>query len=142
MRAFHPAGARESAIVCPVLQDSDLIAFAPTIDLARATRFYGETLGLKRLANDDFAAMFDAHGTMLRVSRVNELVPAQYTILGWRIADLAAAIRSFTDAGVTFERYPWFQQDELGIWTSPDGSRVAWFKDPDGNTLSLTQFPD
>jgi catechol 2,3-dioxygenase-like lactoylglutathione lyase family enzyme len=125
-----------------VLQNSDLIAFAPTTDPARARRFYGETLGLALVAHTEFALVFDAHGTMLRISDVHELAPAEHTILGWRVSDIVETVRGLAKAGVAFASYPWLNQDQLGVWTSPDGSRVAWFKDPDGNTLSLTQFPE
>lgn len=83
--------------------------------------------------------MFDAHGTRLRVTTVREVVPAPYTLLGWMVDDIAATIRTLGQAGVEFERYPGISQDELGIWTAPGGASIAWFKDPDGNLLSLTQ---
>jgi len=84
--------------------------------------------------------VFDANGTMLRVQKVREVVPAGYTILGWDVDDVGATVGKLSKEGVGFERYDGLPQDEKGIWTTPDGSRVAWFKDPDGNTLSLTQF--
>jgi len=124
-----------------VLGAQKIIAFVATRDPARAKAFYGDTLGL-RLASEElpFALVFDAHGTMLRVTVVQELAPAKYTVLGWQVPDIVAAANALRDAGVKLERYGFMDQDELGIWTSPSGARIAWFKDPDGNTLSITQF--
>jgi catechol 2,3-dioxygenase-like lactoylglutathione lyase family enzyme len=120
------------------LRAAELVAFAPTTDLARARAFYEGVLGLSVIEDDDFAVAFDAHGTMLRVTAVRELVPAPYTIVGWSVPDIAAAMDALD---VSFERYAAMDQDERGIWTVPGGARVAWFKDPDGNTLALSQLP-
>ena len=116
------------------------MAFVATSKPARARRFYRDTLGLRLLNEDEFALAFDAHGTMLRVTVVNEVVSAEYTVLGWQVPDIAAAVQRLKTAGVGLQRYPGMGQDERGIWTSPSGARIAWFKDPDGNTLSITQF--
>ena len=86
-----------------------------------------------------FALVFDAHGTMLRVTIVKEVVSVGYTVLGWQVQNIVAAANALSQAGVRFERYSGMQQDELGIWSSPSGASVAWFKDPDGNTLSISQ---
>jgi catechol 2,3-dioxygenase-like lactoylglutathione lyase family enzyme len=123
-----------------MLDASDVIAFVATTDLARARAFYGDTLGLRLTGADDFACVFDAHGTMLRVTAVPELTPAPGTVLGWRVADIAAAVADLAGRGVAVRRYDGMGQDEHGVWTAPSGDRVAWFGDPDGNTLSLTQF--
>ena len=112
-----------------------------TRDAAGARKFYETALGLRCVSEDAFAIVFDAGGTMLRVQKVNELTPANYTALGWEVADIAARIRELGEKGVKFERFPGMSQDELGVWTSPAGAKVAWFKDPDGNVLSLTEFP-
>ena len=117
-----------------------IMAFVATSKPARARRFYRDTLGLRLLNEDEFALAFDAHGTMLRVTVVNEVVSAEYTVLGWQVPDIAAAAKRLKTAGVSLQRYPGMGQDERGIWTSPSGARIAWFKDPDGNTLSITQF--
>ena len=106
----------------------------------RAKAFYRDTMGLRLVSEDQFAIVFDANGTMLRVSVVPEMTPAKYTVLGWDVSDIAAIAKSLTDAGVEFQRYPWMTHDELGIWTSPSGAKVAWFQDPDGNILSITEF--
>ena len=84
--------------------------------------------------------MFDANGIMLRVVRVAEVSPLERTVLGWQVADIQITVRQLAERGVRFERYTFMTQDDIGIWTAPDGSRVAWFKDPDGNLLSLTQL--
>ena len=123
-----------------LLSACDPMAFAPTCDQDRAIEFYRDKLGLRLTSRDNFAAAFDAHGIMLRVAGVPKpLAPQPFTILGWKVPDIAAAVRSLEAAGVSFEHYP-FVHDELGIWTAPGGTKVAWFKDPDGNILSLTQF--
>jgi catechol 2,3-dioxygenase-like lactoylglutathione lyase family enzyme len=122
-----------------VLGSSDVVAFVATTNADRAREFYGGVLGLRLLADEPFALVFDAHGTTLRVQKLPELAPARHTVLGWLVPDVAAAIRQLSAKGVAFERYPGLPQDELGIATFPGGSRVAWFKDPDGNTLSLTE---
>ncbi len=123
------------------LAQRDLVAFVGTSDQARAREFYGTTLGLPLVSEDGFALVFDAHGTHLRVTTVPQVVPPPYTVLGWLVGDIAATIRSLNHAGVHFEHFPGMAQDELAVWTAPGGARVAWFKDPDGNLLSLTQPP-
>ncbi len=124
-----------------MLQQSKLIAFVGSQNPAKARDFYAGVLGLTLVDDEAFALVFDAHGTMLRVSKVPTHTPANFTVLGWQVPDIAAAVRALTERGVAFERYDGFQQDDLGVQRFPDGTQVAWFKDPDGNTLSLTQFP-
>jgi catechol 2,3-dioxygenase-like lactoylglutathione lyase family enzyme len=123
-----------------MLECQELVAFVGTRDPVRAKHFYRDTLGLHLISEDEFALVFDASGTMLRVTRVQELAAAKYTVLGWRVHDIVSTVRQLQKMHVTLERYPGMQQDELGIWNSPSGAKVAWFKDPDGNTLSITQF--
>jgi catechol 2,3-dioxygenase-like lactoylglutathione lyase family enzyme len=124
-----------------MLKLAPIIAFVATTAPSRAKTFYSKTLGLKLVSEDDFAIVFDAGGTMLRVAIVPQLRPAAYTVLGWIVPDIRSAAAALAKRRVTFQRYPGMDQDDLGIWTSPSGARVAWFKDPDGNTLSLTEFP-
>jgi catechol 2,3-dioxygenase-like lactoylglutathione lyase family enzyme len=124
-----------------VLADADLIAFAATTDLERARGFYEGVLGLPVVDHDGFAVAFDAHGTTLRVTAVREMRPAPYTVLGWRVPDAAAAVRDLAARGVGTLRFEGMGQDEHGIWTAPSGARIAWFTDPDGNTLSVAQLP-
>jgi len=122
------------------LSDHAIIGFVATSDPERAKTFYGGKLALPLIQEQmPFALVYDAHGTMLRVTIIREVHPAGYTVLGWKVPDILAAANSLIAAGIEFERYPGMQQDELGIWTSPGGDKVAWFKDPDGNTLSLSQ---
>jgi catechol 2,3-dioxygenase-like lactoylglutathione lyase family enzyme len=123
-----------------MLGTSDLIAFIPTTDLARARGFYEDQLGLSLQAESPFALVLDAHGTMLRVTTVDRIASAQYTVMGWNVADIAATVRALGTKGISFLRFEGMEQDDLGVWTTPSGDRVAWFKDPDGNTLSLTEF--
>ena len=121
----------------------NIIGFASIVDVARAKTFYRDTLGLRLLSEEPpFALVFDANGIMLRLGMAKELPPARGTVLGWQVPDITAAIRELEEAGVRFERYGQMKQDELGIWTSPTGSKVAWFKDPDGNILSLSEHPE
>jgi predicted enzyme related to lactoylglutathione lyase len=117
------------------------MAFVPTKNPDQAKAFYQHVLRLELKSENFFALVFDANGIMLRVTTVKELTPQPFTILGWTVDDIATEIKELKDRGVSFEIYKQFQQDELGIFTFPDGAKVAWFKDPDGNVLSLTQFP-
>ena len=123
-----------------MLETSEVIAFVGSADLDRARAFYEQTLGLRVVEHHDFACVFDANGTMLRVTAVAEAARAGYTVLGWRVPDIAAAVRDLTARDVTFLRYDGMDQDEGGVWTTPGGDQVAWFADPDGNVLSLTEF--
>jgi catechol 2,3-dioxygenase-like lactoylglutathione lyase family enzyme len=124
-----------------MLKSRAIIAFAATTDAKRAKAFYQKTLGLRLVSEDPFAQVFDAGGTMLRVTPVETLAPAAYTILGWIVPDIAKAGRGLATRGVIFQRYEGLPQDDLGVWRAPGGAGIAWFKDPDGNTLSLTEFP-
>ena len=122
-----------------MLRDHKLIAFVATRDAARAKAFYQDTLQLNLVSEDPFALVFDVQGTMLRVTPVRELAAAQYTVLGWEVPDIVEAAKDLQKAGVSLERFQGLPQDELGIWTAPGGARVAWFKDPNGNILSISQ---
>jgi catechol 2,3-dioxygenase-like lactoylglutathione lyase family enzyme len=122
------------------LAQQSILAFVSTCDPDRARKFYGDTLGLPLVCEElPFALVFDVNGVMLRVTIVQKLTPAPFTVLGWRVPDIAVAVKSLRTAGVQFQHFPGLPQDELGIWTAPGGAKVAWFKDPDGNTLSLSQ---
>jgi predicted enzyme related to lactoylglutathione lyase len=123
-----------------MLKSRPIVAFVATTDPKRAKAFYAKTLGLRLVSEDGFALTFDAGGTMLRVAVVKTLQPAGYTVLGWIVPDIAKAARDLVKRGVMFQRYEGMPQDDLGIWSSPGGARVAWFSDPEGNTLSLTEF--
>jgi catechol 2,3-dioxygenase-like lactoylglutathione lyase family enzyme len=122
------------------LSDHSIIGFVAVSDPGRARKFYSDTLGLPLVEEQlPFALVYDAHGVMLRVTIVEKVNPAGYTVLGWKAPDIVAAARALSAAGVRFERYRGMEQDDLGIWTSPGGAKIAWFKDPDGNTLSISQ---
>jgi catechol 2,3-dioxygenase-like lactoylglutathione lyase family enzyme len=119
------------------------IAFIPTSNAAAARNFYETALGLNFVSDDDFAMVFRVGPTqtMLRVVRTGTFTPASFTIFGWEVDDIHATVAELTTHGVEFLRYDYFKQDDHGIWTSPSGARVAWFNDPDGNTLSLSTHP-
>jgi len=116
------------------------IAFLSTADPARAREFYEGSLGLAFVADEGFALVFDLAGTMLRVTRVDTLQPQPFTVLGWRVEGIEPVVGALAARGVSFERFPGLEQDASGIWSSPSGARIAWFRDPDGNLLSLTDF--
>ncbi|MDT7806768.1 MAG: hypothetical protein QOJ70_581 [Acidobacteriota bacterium] len=123
-----------------MLNKSNVVAFAATSRPDSAKSFYQQTLGLRLIMEDAFALVFDANGVMLRVQKVQGHTPPPYTVLGWDVADIDASVKELSGRGVSCERYEWLEQDESGIWSAPSGAKIAWFKDPDGNTLSLTQF--
>ena len=123
-----------------MLESSPIIAFAAATDLNRAKVFYEQVLGLPVAEHNDFVCVLDANGTMLRLTAVAEVRQAGYTVLGWKVPDIAAAVRGLASRGVLFLRYDGMDQDEDAVWTTPGGDKVAWFADPDGNVLSLTQF--
>jgi catechol 2,3-dioxygenase-like lactoylglutathione lyase family enzyme len=122
-----------------MLSTSPIIAFIPTKDPTRARAFYEQTLGLRFLHDDNFALVLEANGTMIRIVRVGEFTPFSFTVLGWQVSDIEETAADLTARGITFNRYTFLEQSPTGIWTAPDGSKVAWFPDPDGNTLSLSQ---
>jgi catechol 2,3-dioxygenase-like lactoylglutathione lyase family enzyme len=122
------------------LADARPVALVITRDRKTSEAFYGDTLGLRRLPGDDFAAVFDLAGVKLRLTEVPDHVASAHPVLGWEVADIVATVEALTAKGVGFTVYPGMGQDALGIWTSPDGAaKVAFFNDPDGNGLSLTQ---
>jgi len=122
-----------------MLSDKKLKAFIPTINPEKAKKFYMDILGLTLVSEDNYALEFNANGTLLRITTVEKLNPHPFTVLGWNVDNIAFLIESLVSKGVVFERYNFFEQDKLGIWTSPSGAKVAWFKDQDGNLLSLTE---
>ncbi len=124
-----------------MLGSSKLMAFAVTKQTEKARAFYTDVLGLTLVAHEPAALVFDANGSTLRVSIVKDFPPQPFTVLGWRVADIRSMRRDLAAKGVSFEIYGFPGQDAEDIWTTPDGAQVAWFKDPDGNLLSLTQFP-
>jgi predicted enzyme related to lactoylglutathione lyase len=123
-----------------MLGKSKIIAFVPTKDSNNARQFYTEVVGLRFVSEDQFAVVLDANGIMVRIAAAKEFTPAPFTVLGWEVNEIEKIVIGLKEKGVNFERYPFLQQDELGIWKAPGGAKVAWFKDPDGNLLSMTQF--
>ena len=123
-----------------MLATSDVIAFASTTDLVKARRFYEAALGLTIMEENAYACVFDANGTMLRVTAVAEVAHPGYTVLGWRVTDISETVALLESRGVVFVHYDGMEQDAQGVWTTPNGDRIAWFTDPDGNVLSLTEF--
>jgi catechol 2,3-dioxygenase-like lactoylglutathione lyase family enzyme len=123
-----------------MLGSTNIVAFVPTRDADKARAFYEGVLGLRFINDDGFALVMDANGIMIRVAKVGkEFTPAQFTILGWQVSGIENMVRALHNKGVHFEVFGFFKQDELGIWTAPTGDKVAWFKDPDGNILSVSQ---
>jgi catechol 2,3-dioxygenase-like lactoylglutathione lyase family enzyme len=116
-----------------------LIGFVPITDAEKSKAFYIDVLGLEFVKDDGFALVFLSDGNMVRLARMSEFTPAQSTILGWQTTEIEALVKALTAKGVTFQRYGFLEQDALGIWSSPNGDKVAWFTDPDGNVLSLSQ---
>lgn len=123
-----------------MLAQAELLAFIPTVDADRARRFYVDSLGLAFVTDDPFAITIRSGQTDIRIVRIGAFNPSPHTILGWEVKDIEATVRQFTLAGITFERYPFLEQDANGIWSDSERlAKVAWFKDPDGNVLSLSQ---
>ena len=122
-----------------MLSECKIIGFIPTTDAARARQFYVETLGFTFVSQDQFATVVQAGGSKIRIANVGTFTPMPFTVLGWEVADIDTEVAALTAAGVLFSRFHFLEQNEAGIWTAPSGDRVAWFQDPDGNTLSLSQ---
>jgi catechol 2,3-dioxygenase-like lactoylglutathione lyase family enzyme len=124
------------------LAASPIVAFLPVTDAPAALAYYRDLLGLTLVEDQSpFALVFDANGTMLRVTPVGPFTPQRFTILGWHVADIDSSVAALTAAGVSFNRYPGLNDaTPLPIWTAPNGARIAWFTDPFGNVLGLTQF--
>jgi predicted enzyme related to lactoylglutathione lyase len=123
-----------------MLSSAAVVAFVPASDLDRSSDFYGGVLGLEITEISPFACVLRGGGITIRVTKVDEHRPQQFTVLGWTVADISQVISGLTERGVQFTRYPGMEQDALGVWTTPGGDQVAWFTDPDSNVLSLTQL--
>ena len=120
-----------------------LIAFATIVDVERAKHFYRDILGLTLISEEPpFALVFDAKGTMVRLGMAKKLPEAYGTVLGWQVPEIEVAARELSERGVQFERFDGLKQDDKGIWVSPTGAKVAWFRDPDGNILSISEHPE
>lgn len=122
-----------------MLQLNKIIGFLPTKDANRARRFYENILGLQFVSDDPYALVIQSGANMIRIAKVQDFSPAPYTVLGWEVQNIESVVSELKSRGVAFEKYPFVQDQELGIWSAPGGAKVAWFKDPDGNVLSLSQ---
>lgn len=122
-----------------MLGSTNIVAFVPITDSDKARAFYEGVLGLGFVKDDGFALVLEANGIMIRAAKMKEVKPAQFTILGWQVSEIENVVRALGKKGVHFEVFGFCKQDELGIWTAPTGDKVAWFKDPDGNLLSVSE---
>ena len=122
-----------------MLREASVIGFIPTVDATKARPFFAEVLGLEFVADAEFALVFRIGGGLLRVVRLEEFTPAPYTIFGWEVTDLATKARELSRRGGEIVRYDFLEQDADGVWTAPGGDKVLWFRDPDGNTLSMSE---
>ena len=122
-----------------MLGSAEIVAFVATTSFDKARSFYEGVLGLKFVNNDGFALVMEANGVSIRIAKVGKFTPAQFTVLGWKVQDIKKTASAMEKKGVKFERFPGMEQDKLGIWTAPGGAKVAWFKDPDGNILSVSE---
>jgi len=122
-----------------MLGPQKIVAFVPTKDFKKAREFFVGILGLRFVSEDLFALVLDANGIMVRVAKVPEFKPQQFTILGWEVSEIENYVSGLRNKGVKFEQYGLPHQDADGVWSAPGGAKVAWFKDPDGNILSISQ---
>jgi catechol 2,3-dioxygenase-like lactoylglutathione lyase family enzyme len=136
MSHANPAAVKQ--IPGPLSSGARIMAFIVITEPDRAIRFYCDTLGLRLVGNDGFALILELQGTMIRAGIAESVTPTEFTVLGWEVQDIAATVQALQNAGIQLERLPGRKQDELGIWTAPNGSKVAWFRDPDGNWLSVS----
>jgi len=123
-----------------MLSEPTITAFLPTTRPEESKQFYQRILGLNLISEDDYALEFEGNGTRLRITVVDEFEPHPFTVLGFKIVDLVSQVESLTKKGVVFERYASLEQDEFGVWIAPSMAKIAWFKDPDGNLVSLTEY--
>ena len=122
-----------------MLNSARLMAFVPIKDSKRSRPFYEGMLGLRFISDDGFALVMDSNGVTVRLAKAGDFKPAGFTVLGWEVQKIEQAVAELEQKGVRFEKFPGLPQDEHGIWNAPGGARVAWFKDPDGNILSVSQ---
>ncbi|HEY3769208.1 MAG TPA: VOC family protein [Candidatus Angelobacter sp.] len=122
-----------------MLNTAKIVAFVPIRDSQKSRPFYESVLGLRFVSDDPFALVMESNGIMVRLAKTPNFTPAGFTVMGWEISKIEEEAAALQKKGVTFEKFPGLQQEESGIWTAPGGAKVAWFKDPDGNILSLSQ---
>lgn len=123
-----------------MLGTSKVVGFVATTQPEEAKHFYEQYLGLRLVEDTPFALVFESGNTTVRIQKVETLATPPYTTLGWEVTDIAATVAQLTSNGIEFERFAGLPQNDAGIWQTPDGAQIAWFKDTDGNTLSLTQL--
>ncbi len=117
------------------------VSFLAIDGVEKAKAFYVETLGLSLVEESPYALVFEHHGHFTRIQIVETLDPAPFTVHGWMVGNIEEKVRSLVSKGITFVIYEGLPQDQFGIWNSPSGAKIAWFTDPSGNILSLTQAP-
>lgn len=122
-----------------MLGSTNIVAVVPIRDSEKSRAFYVGVLGLRFVKDDGFALVLDANGIMVRATKMKDFTPAQFTVLGWQVSNIENVVRELSEKGIHFEIFGFFKQDALGIWTAPNGDKVAWFKDPDGNILSVSE---
>ncbi|SRR6266849_6611248 len=122
-----------------MLSTSKIVAFAATADSNKARALYEGILGLEFISEDEFAVVYKAQGVELRIQKVRALNPQPHTQLGWSVSSIDEVVRALSGRGVAFQRYSYLTQDSHGVWMAPSGAKIAWFKDPDGNLISLTE---
>jgi predicted enzyme related to lactoylglutathione lyase len=120
-----------------MLSKNPIHAFVPTMKSQEAKTFYKDVLGLELTSEDEFALEFQITGGFLRVTKVQDFKPHPFTVFGWMVEDVALIVIQLNEKNIFCERYGFIEQDDLGIWTAPNGTKIAWFKDPDGNLLSV-----
>jgi catechol 2,3-dioxygenase-like lactoylglutathione lyase family enzyme len=124
-----------------MLDSGKIVGFISTKDYDKARAFYEDKLGFEFVSLDQHALVMSVGGHRLRISKAPNFTPLHGTILGWEVQGIEAVATWLTERGIILEKYPFVQDRELGIWTTPTGDKVAWFKDPDGNILSISQHP-
>ncbi len=122
-----------------MLASSKIIGFVPSKNSEKSRAFYEGKLGFQFVSDDEFALVLRAGETIIRVLKAKDFTPAPYTVLGWEVSNIETVVDWLTKRGVVFEKYPFVEDKKRGIWTAPTGDKVAWFKDPDGNVLSVSQ---
>jgi catechol 2,3-dioxygenase-like lactoylglutathione lyase family enzyme len=125
-----------------MLASGKMVGFVFTKDYDGARAFFEGKLGFEFVSVDQFALVVRAGGNVIRIAKVQDFTPAKGTVLGWEVQDIEAVVAWLQERGITCEKYPFVQDQERGIWTTPNGDKVAWFKDPEGNVLSVSQHAE
>ncbi len=121
-------------------QSATPVAFLYVSDRERALGFYRDTLGLALRSADAFGDFIELGGALLRMTVMPDHQAHPHPVLGWNVEDIRATVEALRDLGIAFTIHEGLGQDALGIWTAPDGNtRIAFFADPDGNVLTLSE---